>query len=101
MRARVVDAHDDLLPYRPVVFHLGVLPFVPDAVRVRVVFDHCDSRAGRGGCVERGDPSDELFLVPAVFPRVNVGVGAGGTHLREPVTGPTVFVESRNEGGEN
>jgi len=40
VRARVVYAHDDLLPYRPVVLHLGVLPFVPDAVRVRVVFDH-------------------------------------------------------------
>lgn len=40
VRARVVNAHDDLLPYRPVVLHLGVLPFVPDAIRVRVVFDH-------------------------------------------------------------
>lgn len=40
VRARVVDAVLDLLPYRPVVLHLGVLPFVADAVRVRVVFDH-------------------------------------------------------------
>lgn len=40
MRARVVDAVDDLLPYRPVVLHLGVLPLVPDPVGVRVVFDH-------------------------------------------------------------
>lgn len=50
MRARVVDAHDDLLPYRPVILHLGVLPLVPNAVRVRVVLDHGGDRAvpGRG-----------------------------------------------------
>jgi len=40
MRARIVYAHDDLLPYRSVILHLGVFPFVPDAVRVRVVLDH-------------------------------------------------------------
>lgn len=50
VRARVVNAHDDLLPYRPVVLHLGVFPFVSDAVRVRVVFDH----GGRGLGVDRG-----------------------------------------------
>lgn len=52
MRARVVNAHDDLLPYRPVVLHLCVLPFVPDAVRVRVVFDH--SGGGVQTAVRRG-----------------------------------------------
>lgn len=40
MRARVVDAHRDLLPYRPVVLHLGVFPFVSDAVCICVVFNH-------------------------------------------------------------
>lgn len=42
VRARVVNPVDDLLPYRPVVLHLGVFPFVPDAVGVRGVFDHGD-----------------------------------------------------------
>jgi len=44
VRARIVYAHDDLLPYRPVVLHLGVFPFVADAVRVRVVLDHGGGR---------------------------------------------------------
>jgi len=48
MRARVVYAHDDLLPYRPVILHLGVFPFVPGAVRVRVVLDHGGDRAVPG-----------------------------------------------------
>lgn len=48
VRARVVNAHDDLLPYRPVILHLGVLPFVPNAVRVRVVLDHGGDRAVPG-----------------------------------------------------
>lgn len=40
VRARVVNSIDDLLPNSPVVLHLGIFPFVPDAVRVRGVFDH-------------------------------------------------------------
>lgn len=52
VRARVVYAHDDLLPYRPVVLHLGVFPFVTDAVRVRVVLDHGGNR-GVPGCLGR------------------------------------------------
>lgn len=64
VRVRVVYAHDDLLPYRPVVLHLGVFPFVTDAVRVRVVLDHGGDRGvpacrylslGKtdGGCLRR------------------------------------------------
>lgn len=48
VRARVVYAHDDLLPYRPVVLHFGVFPFVTDAVRVRVVLDHGGDRGVPG-----------------------------------------------------
>jgi len=48
VRARVVYAHDDLLPYRPVVLHLGVFPFVTEAVRVRVVLDHGGDRGVPG-----------------------------------------------------
>jgi len=48
VRARVVYAHYDLLPYRPVVLHLGVFPFVTDAVRVRVVLDHGGDRGVPG-----------------------------------------------------
>lgn len=60
MRARVVNAHDDLLPYRPVVLHLGVLPFVTDPVRVRVVLDHC---GGAGGAF-----APVVLVRRAVFP---------------------------------